>query len=134
MKKFIGLFAIALSLVSCSTDYQTPQERYADLYRNGSNEIDDVTFEVNTTYKDFEVKIYDLNGTEPVLIFESNKSFKTDLKLKYKGKYEFDFKQNEALENPYTNIFIYNKTTKTVYDDYEREGCLLGYNFKMIIF
>ena len=133
MKKFITLFAIAISLVSCTDNSLTPQQEYSDMYRKGANEHDNITIELNTTYTDFEVTITDLNDKEPIKIYQGKENFKADFQMKYRGRYVISFKPNSAIKDPKFTFFIHNHTTNTIIEDYEYNGCMVGYNNSFII-
>jgi len=133
MKKFITLFAIAISLISCTDNSLTPQEQYSEMYRKGANEHDNVTIELNTTYQDFEVTITDLNGKEPILIYQNKADFKAEFQLKYGGRYVISFKPKTTDKNNIFELFIYNKTTNKVIEDYQFTGCIKGYTNSFLI-
>jgi len=133
MKKFITLFAIAISLISCTDNSLTPQEEYSEMYRKGANEQDNVTIELNTTYKDFEVTITDLNGKEPNQIYQGKENFKAEFQFKYSGRYVISFKPKSTVNNPYFALFIHNKTTNKVIEDYSYNGCMVGYTNSFLI-
>jgi hypothetical protein len=132
MRKYIYIIlaSIALLCSGCSSDYETVQEKYADSYQAhlDKDKVVNIYVEFETRYEDFDVFIFDTATGES--IYHSKENFKFNFDAKYKGRYIFDFTHSGKAKDdePYTWIHIKNTTDNHLIEEYEYEGCLVGYN------
>jgi len=131
MRKYIYIILASIALLCSGCSYQTPQEEYAEYYQNYKDKDRMVMVQVmfETRYTDVEVSVFDTQ-TNQFIIDTKETNFNRTFLAHYKGRYIFNFTHNgKALnDEPYTFIHIRNATDNHLIDEYELEGCLVGYN------
>lgn len=127
MKNFILLLLVTISFTSCTTDYLTPQEEYAANYQAYKDKDKQVTIHLqfDTTYQDYTISVFDVDNNK--YIYQGDTNTDTTFVAKYKSRYIFQFTPNNKVSEPYVFIHLKNITDNKIIDEYEYEGCILGY-------
>lgn len=123
-----------LSLASCSTDTDSTPEYAVKDDRAGKK--DGVSVMFKSTYAHNRVTIYDVENKQYIDDIKGAEFFH-NYELEHGKHYIFHFERDnaETIDNqePFVGIYINNVSTGKVIEDFEREGCTIGYNFNFIV-
>lgn len=124
---------MCITLASCTTEPVNHEYVQQDIK---TGKMDKVNIMFKTTYAHSQIHLYDVENN--VVIDETRGAeFSHYYELEHGKHYIFKFDKDneETIDNqePAVYIYIKNVSTGKVIDDFEYEGCLLGYTNNFIV-